>query len=81
MKKQRDDFFVRIARVHNIYRSGVLQKAEIRAVVINQTNKWGKGANNIPPEIVDGGIVAENIPGKQFNEITTLSEYSSDTLC
>ena len=39
---------------YNIYRSGVLQKAEIRAVVINQTNKWRKGANNIPPEIVGG---------------------------
>ena len=44
-------------RVHNIYRSGVLQKAEIRAVVINQTNKWRKGANNIPTEIVEGGAV------------------------
>ena len=30
----------------------VLQKAQIRAVVINQTNKWEKGANNIPSYIV-----------------------------
>ena len=49
--------------MHNIYRSGVLQKTEIRAVAINQTNKWRKGANNIPPEIGGGGY----IPGKQFN--------------
>ena len=55
----------------------VLQKAQIRAVVINQTNKWEKGANNIPSYIVGD---CWNIPGKQFQSVI-LSKCSLDNRC